>query len=175
MEPYEVTLSQEESPALFRVSSRNVCFARNGGSVDVAMESNLDWKAEVSEGADWINVTQENNLMHISTSATATADGQHKGIVRVSAVDYPEFYTDINVTQTEAVYFDDFSWADSQQRQLALSDMVKHRPPNRQVDSGTEELNPGWTSEIDNYVYSLWHFLRRPVRAATSATSAHPP
>ncbi len=158
-EPYEVTLSQEESPALFRVSSRNVCFARNGGSVDVAMESNLDWKAEVSEGADWISVSQENNLMHISTSATATADGQHKGIVRVSAVDYPEFYTDINVTQTAAVYFDDFSWL--------IPNSDNYAP---QIWAGTDlridkwipeqkELNPGWTS-VGNYVYSRWHFLK---------------
>lgn len=158
-DPFEVTIRQEESPAIFNVSSRNVCFARNGGNVDVAMESNLDWDVQVSEGADWINASKENNLIHLSTSATATADGQHAGTVRVYATEFPEFYTDINVSQTGAVYFDDFSWL------IANSDNYAPQiwaGTDLRIDKWLDEqkaLNPGWTS-VGNYVYSRWHFMK---------------
>lgn len=158
-QPFEVTLQQDESPAIFNVSARNVCFARNGGNVDVAMESNLDWEVQVSEGSDWINASKENNLIHLSTTATATADGQHAGTVRVYATEFPEFYTDINVSQTGAVYFDDFSWlipnSDNYAPQIwAGADL--------RIDKWLDEqkaLNPGWTS-VGNYVYSRWHFMK---------------
>lgn len=158
-EPFEVTVQQEESPAVFNVSARNVCFARNGGNVDVAMDSNLDWDVQVSEGADWINASKEDNLIHLSTTATATADGQHAGTVRVYATEFPEFYTDINVSQTGAVYFDDFSWlipnSDNYAPQIWAGVDLR-------IDKWIDEqkaLNPGWTS-VGNYVYSRWHFMK---------------
>lgn len=165
-EPFTVKMEQTESPAIFMPSARNVCFPRKGGNVDVAMDSNLDWDVEVTEGADWISASRADNLVKLSTSATATADGQHQGKVRVFAKEFPTIYTELNVTQTGAVYFDDFSWL------IANADKNGYNGFNYapqvwlgadlRIDKWVDEqvaLNPGWTS-VGNYVYSRWHYLK---------------
>ena len=87
VEPLTVTLSQRAKTELF-VDKQDFVFAPEGGQYEINITSNVEYKVEVIEGADWINHAQK--TPGVETISAGKFDGKRNGKLTISEANpYP--------------------------------------------------------------------------------------
>lgn len=111
-QPQLLTLAQDPTGPTLNITADNIMLKQAGGSSDVVVTANYDWVFEVDAAATWLSVTRENDKLTIGTEEANKSGAERSATITISGTgSTSDLKTVINVTQLDAIFFDDFSWA----------------------------------------------------------------
>lgn len=156
-----ITVTQEPAQPFLNLSTAALTFKRTGGSLSIAIDTNVDWEYEITgESANAFTARSES-----PESITVTAPGTNDTGADVSAtLTIKGTGTNSNVsrtvalTQLYATFFDDFSWVKSEAGVLGWK--IATGKKEVRIDQWTaEEKAHGWTS-VSTWLYTRTGFLK---------------
>lgn len=157
----------EEQATLFRVeqdasvpairitgSESGLVVARDGGSVKVPVVSNITWRYELSEGADWLTPGEITESSLAFTASKNNLGKTRTAILTLVGVEHPDVTAQITITQTGALLYEDFSW-------LNYGNVIHWETTGETAITKwtNDEMGHGWTSR-SGWCYSRPGFIK---------------
>ena len=149
-EQQRIRLEQDPTGPTLTLSADRIQLQQGGSFNDVTVTANYDWTVD-EPAQSWLSVTRNDNTLTIGTSeANSTGAERSCSVVIRGTGSNSSLETRIEVTQLDAIFFDDFSWA------LPMNGTDVYEPTA--VCWGTENVrldklvdpvksaNPGWTA-----------------------------
>lgn len=111
--PQRITLAQDPTGPTLNITTDNVMLKQGGGSNEIVVTSNYEWDFKVDPSADWLTVTRQDDSLIVGTEEANHSGAERSATITISGTGSVTsgLKTVINVTQLDALFFDDFSWA----------------------------------------------------------------
>ncbi len=175
--PEHLVLAQDPSGPSLTVTANNIQIQQGGGINEIFVTANYEWEIETDPDANWLDVVRDDNKITISTTSA-----NHTGTDRVTTIilrgtgENSDVTTPINVTQLNALFFDDFGWCYTPKNTTVdfcdepdLDAVVCWGDQNLRIDKWIEPVksaNPGWTAirgtsskTAGPYTYSRYKYI----------------
>ncbi|MDE7442798.1 MAG: hypothetical protein K2M65_01395 [Muribaculaceae bacterium] len=171
--PQEQRLRLEQDPAgpSLTLSADRLQLQQGGSFNQVTVTANYEWGVD-TPAESWLTVTREDNILTIGTSEANTTGAERSCTVVIRGVgSNSNLETNIEVTQLDAIFFDDFSWAIPDNGKDPIPDRVAvcWGTENVRIDKLSAEVNaanPGWTglmcSDASNtgpFTYARFNYI----------------
>lgn len=145
-----IRLEQDPTGPTLTLTADRLQLQQGGSFNDVTVTANYDWTVD-APAASWLSVTRNENTLTIGTSEANTSGAERSCDVIIRGTgSNSTLETKIEVTQLDAIFFDDFSWALPENgKDVYKPTAVCWGTENVRLDKLAEHIqanNPGWTA-----------------------------
>lgn len=172
-----LVLSQDPSGPILTLTADNLQLQQGGSFNEVIVSANYEWEVETDADITWLSVVRDGNKLTIGTDQPnhSGAERSTQVIIRGTGSN-SSITTPINVTQLDAIFFDDFGWCYTPTNTTAdfcdepdLTAVVCWGDQNLRLDKWIDPVksaNPGWTAvrgtsskSAGPYTYSRYNYI----------------
>lgn len=163
-QPQTLQLRQDPSGPKLTLTADFIQLKQGGGFAEVLVSSNYEWTVEPDAEAAWLTVTRDDNKLTIGTDeANITGDERHGKVYLRGLEPNEDLVVSIDVTQLDAIWFEDFSWLGAYKGDTApqgwLGTDLRIDKWTTDKDGNPEWATHGWSS-VGNYTYRRYGYLK---------------
>ncbi len=172
-----LVLAQDPSGPTLTLTADNLLLQQAGSFSEVIVTANYEWEVEGDPDQTWLSVSRDGNKLTIGTDQSNKSGAERTATVIIRGTgSNSTITTPINVTQLDAIFFDDFGWCFTPVNTTGdycdepnLDAVVCWGDQLLRMDKWIDPVksaNPGWTavrgtksSTAGPYTYSRYKYI----------------